>query len=157
GTFFADGRRILIEGTEPGHGNRLYVLDLSGGTPQPITPEGVTLTDGVHTVSPDGKFVAAIGPDDTARYYPLTASAAEARPIPGLSAGQGPVRWSRDGKSLFFWGFVVDVDSGRRHPWKEFRPPDPVIDHMNCILPGPDGKSYVYSYDRYVSDLFEIQ
>jgi len=157
GTFFADGRRILIEGTEPGHGNRLYVLDLSGGAPQPITPEGVTLTDGVHTVSPDGKFVAAMGSDDKARYYPLTASAGEARPIPGLSAGEGPVRWSRDGKSLFFWGFVVDVDSGRRHPWKEFRPPDPVIDNINCILPGPDGKSYVYSYGRYVSDLFEIQ
>jgi serine/threonine protein kinase/Tol biopolymer transport system component len=157
GTFFADGRRILIEGTEPGHGNRLYVLDLSGGAPQPVTPEGVTLTDGVHTVSPDGRFVATMGPDGTARYYPLTASAAQARPIPGLSPGEAPVRWSRDGKSLFFWGFLVDVDSGRRRPGKEFRAPDPVIDQINCILPGPDGKSYVYSYDRYTSDLFLVE
>jgi Tol biopolymer transport system component len=157
GTFFADSQRILIEGTERGHGNRLYVLDLSGGAPRPVTPEGVTLTDGVHTVSPDGRFVAAMGPDGTARYYPLTASAAQARQIPGLSAGEAPVRWSRDGKSLFFWGFTLDVDSDRRRPGKEFRPPDPAIDQIDYILPGPDGRSYVYSYDRYTSDLFLVE
>jgi eukaryotic-like serine/threonine-protein kinase len=158
GTFFADGKRILIEGTEPGHGNRLYVLELAGGQPRPVTREGINLTDGVHTISPDGKFVAAMGPDERAWFYPLdSASGEKARPIPGLSPGEGPVRWSSDGKTLFFWGFAVDVASGRRHAWKELRVPDPAAETMTGILPGPDGKSYVYGYSRYVSELFLIE
>jgi hypothetical protein len=57
------------------------------------------------------------------------------------------VRWSSDGKSLFLRRFVVDVASGRRRPWKDFVPPDPVVDKIDFILPGGDGKSYVYSYN----------
>ena len=123
-------------GTEAGHGNRLYVLDLTGGAPRPVTLEGVGLTDGVHTLSPDGKFVAAGGPDDRAWFYPLDgALGSEARPIPGLSPGEFPIRWSSDGKSLFFWGFALDVRSGRRRPWKEFRPPDPAVERLDGVIP----------------------
>jgi hypothetical protein len=158
GSFFADGKRVLIEGAEPGHGYRLYVLDLAGGAPRPVTPEGISLTDGVHTISPDGKFVAAMGPDKRAWIYPIDgASGAEARPIPGLSPGEGPVRWSSDGRTLFFWGFAVDVASGHRRPWKELRVPDPAVETVMFILPGGDGESYVYGYNRYVSELFLIE
>jgi hypothetical protein len=158
GTFFADGRRVLIEGAEPGHGYRLYELVLPSGPPKPVTPEGVSFTNGVHTLSPDGKFVAAMGPGNRAWFYPLDGgSGAEARPIPGLEPGEQPVRWSSDGKTLFFWGFALDLASGRRRAWKDFRLPDPAVDTMMFILPGPDGKSYVYGYNRYASELFLIE
>ena len=49
--WFPDGKRILFAGFEEGKGQRMYVQDLSGGAPRPITPEGVaeranTLTAG---------------------------------------------------------------------------------------------------------------
>lgn len=63
-----------------------HVLDLAGGLPGPATPEGISLTDGVHTTSPDGEFVAATGPDDKGWFYPLEgASGVEPRRIPGLA------------------------------------------------------------------------
>jgi serine/threonine protein kinase len=156
GCFFFDGRRILIEGVEEGHGNRLYVLDLAGGVPRPVTPEGVRLSDGMHTVSPDGLFVAAQGPDHQAWLYPLDASGGSARRLPGLSPYETPVRWSSDGKTLYFWDSTMDVPSGRKRPSKEPRPPDPSVDNITTILPGSDGKSYVYGYTRYVSELFLV-
>ena len=157
GSFFSDGRRILIEGVEKGHGNRLYVLDLAGGAPRPVTPDGVRLSDGMHTVSPDGLFVAAQGPDHQAWLYPLDASGGPARRLPGLSADETPVRWSSDGKTFYFWDFTMEVASGRKRAWKEPRPPDPAVDNITAILPGPDGKSYVYGYTRYVSELFLVE
>src|SRR5262249_48415835 len=51
--WFPDGRRFLISGNEPGHGSRLYVQDLSGGKPRPVTTEGVSFI--FQTISPDGK------------------------------------------------------------------------------------------------------
>ncbi len=157
GVFFSDGRRILIEGVEKGHGNRLYVLDLSGGAPRPVTPEGVRLSDGCQTISPDGLYVAAEGPDHWAWVYPLEKSSAPARRLSGISVGEIPVRWSSDGKTLYFWDFALDVESGKKRPWRQLRPPDPTVDGIFAILPGPDGKSYVYAYTRYVSELFLIE
>ncbi|HYM08419.1 MAG TPA: protein kinase, partial [Terriglobales bacterium] len=39
--WFPDGKRFVFSGNEPGKGVRLYTQDLSGGTPKPISPEGV--------------------------------------------------------------------------------------------------------------------
>ena len=39
--FFPDGRRILFVGNEKGRASRLFTVDLSGGKPRAITPEGV--------------------------------------------------------------------------------------------------------------------
>ena len=38
--FFPDGSRILMLGNQPGHGLRLWVLNVSGGTPSPSRPRG---------------------------------------------------------------------------------------------------------------------
>ncbi len=52
--FLPDGKRIVINGNEPGHPGRTYVVDVAGGKPVPVTPEGVYAT----LPSPDGKFLA---------------------------------------------------------------------------------------------------
>ncbi len=36
--WFPDGRHILIQGTEPGRGSRLFVQDLAGESPGPSAP-----------------------------------------------------------------------------------------------------------------------
>ena len=76
-----DGKQILLTASEAGHGSRLYLRDLSGGKPRAISPEGYRSFP--RTVSPDGKFVAARGPDQRLYLYPVAGG--EPSPIPGLT------------------------------------------------------------------------
>ncbi len=158
-TFFPDGRRILICGSEPGHGLRLYVEDLSGGKPHAITPEGVNLTG--HSISPDGKFVAAVGPDQRVAIYPTEPG--EPRPVQGLESYEIPIRWTPDGRSLYVGRpsgppahiDLVSIETGKRTPWKELRPPDPAgVEMVGPVRITPDGASYVYSYRRLLYELY---
>jgi eukaryotic-like serine/threonine-protein kinase len=98
--WFPDGKRIIFSGNAPGHGIRLYVQDLLGGKPQPITPEGVhTTTTTWPLPSPDGTLVAAIGLDQRGYLYPVAGG--EPRLIHGFTPGDAPIAWSADGRSLY--------------------------------------------------------
>ena len=70
-TWFPDSKRILFAGSEPGHGLRLYVQGIEGGKPAAdLGPEGISAALPGFAVSPDGKLVAAIGPDQQGRALP---------------------------------------------------------------------------------------
>jgi Tol biopolymer transport system component len=159
GNWFPDGKRILISGNEPGHGSRLFVVDLAGGAPKPISPEGVVFVG--QAVSPDGKSIAAWGPDGRIAVYP--AEPGEARPIPGITPEDVPIRWSADGRSLYVTRLsalpgiidLVDVTTGQRTEWKRFQPPDPSgVEQAGPAMIAPDGSTYVYSFRRNLGDLF---
>jgi len=92
--WFPDGRRIVLCGIEPGRASRVYVQEIPGGKPQPITPEGTHL----GIVSPDGKLVLARSSDGSWATYPIEGG--EPKPVPGLTAGDRTIRWSMDGRSL---------------------------------------------------------
>ena len=115
-SWFPDGRRLLVNGREPGRRLRSYVLDLAGGRPRPVTDED---TWGV-AISPDGELVAAIGLDGPISIWPVEGG--PSRPLPGSSPGDRPASWSGDGRSLWIFRrgevpariFSVDVATGRR-------------------------------------------
>ncbi len=159
GTFLPDGKRILVTGFENGRGKGLYVVDLAGGKPRPIGPEGAFFNNGAHGVSPDGKYVAAFGPDHAARLFPVDSGAeATALPIAGAAKGEEVVRWCADGRCVFVRGegwnvYRLDIQTGHRELWKSFSTADR---SQNVVLVTPDGKSYVYDYYRYRSHLFLI-
>jgi Tol biopolymer transport system component len=163
-TWFPDSRRILFAGSEPGHGLRLYVLGIEGGAPRPFGPEGISSALPGFAVSPDGRLVAAIGPDQKAMLIPVDGG--ETRTIEGVAEGEYPVRFSADGRSIFVWKREdvparisrVDVVTGRRHVWKELMPADPagIVRTVNALVT-PDGKGYAYCYDRLLSDLFLVE
>jgi WD40 repeat protein len=159
-----DGRSILFAGSEPGHGLRLWVQSVEGGKPRPITPEGITAALPGFAVSADGKLVAAIGPERKAMLFPLDGSSP--RPMPGLEAGEYPLRFTPDGRTLYVWKrgdvpvrvFRVDVETGRRELWKELLPADPAgVERISNVLVTPDGKGYAYCYARLLSDLFVVE
>lgn len=64
GQFLPDSNRILFDGHEAGHASRIYVTNLDGGQPRPISPEGFSLRG--HSLSPDGKRIAAVASDGIA-------------------------------------------------------------------------------------------
>jgi len=160
--WFSDGKRILVSGTEANRGARLYVQDIEDDKIQAVTPEG---TNGLSfALSPDGRQVAAIGPDEKGYLFPIPSG--DPQPIKGLEAGEVPVAWTADGHSLFVYRggdlpskvYRLDVVSGNRSLWKELMPPDPSgVEFVGPVLPTPDGKSYVYGYRRLLSDLYLVE
>ena len=55
--FLADGQRLMVNAKESGPTNRCYVLDLAGGKPKAVTPEGILCGPS----SPDSRFVVGVG------------------------------------------------------------------------------------------------
>jgi Tol biopolymer transport system component/predicted Ser/Thr protein kinase len=159
--WFPDGKHFLLSGNEAGHGARLYVQDLDGGNPHPVTPEG---TDSLtFSLSSDGRAVAAVGPDGKGYLYPIPSG--EPRPIRGLADGEVPVGWSADANVIYVYlpsdlpakVYRLNIDTGQRTLWKQLMPPDPAgVEYVGPILPTPDGKAYVYGYRRMLSDLYVV-
>jgi serine/threonine protein kinase/Tol biopolymer transport system component len=159
-----DSRSIVFAGSEPGHGVRLYVQDIDGGKPRPISPEGMTPALPGFVVSSDGKLVAAVGPQRKGALFPVDGG--EIRPIPSLAPGEYPLRFSPDDRSLYVWkrGDVparvtrIDLETGRREVWKDLLPADPAgVERISNVLVAPDGKSYAYCFARLLSDLFVVE
>ncbi len=159
--WFPDGKHFLFSGNEPDHGVRLYVQDREGGKPVAISPEG---TYGLaYLISPDGKEVAAVGPDQKGYLYPV--GGGDPRPIPSLAAGELPVAWSSDGRSIFVYRSaelpakvdLIELSTGKRTLWKELRPSDPAgVEFIGPILMTADAKTYVYGYRRLLTDLYVV-
>ncbi len=153
--FAPDGKRIVISGAESGRGSRLYVQDLPGGDPRPISAEGVRLPPNQpRLVSPDGEFVAALGPDQMIALYPLKGG--EPRPVVGIEAGFRPIGWTHRPGVLFVTPealtrrtpvFRHDVATGRREVWREVGPADPIGSPLTIrVQVTPDGSGYAYLY-----------
>lgn len=164
-SWFPDGRRILFAATQPGHRVRLYVQGIRGGGPQPVTPEGVghcgtAITPNTRAVSPDARFVIA-GAATTCALYPVEGG--EPRPIRGLEAGDQPVQWSSDGREIYVYRagspvgvWLLDPETGRRRLWKEIHRSNPGFDAAVLVRVTPDGRSYAYSWNRNLSELYLV-
>jgi Tol biopolymer transport system component len=156
-----DGKRIIFSAQEKGHGPRIYVQNLEGGKPRPVSPEGVRMPRSTSPLSPDGKLVVGIQGRGNASLYPLEGG--EVRPIAGLEEADWLVQWSADGRSLYvhrqrgipnIW--LLDLASGKRSLFKEIRPREPV-DGLRPLLLTRDGKSYVYGAWRALSELYVVE
>ncbi len=124
--WFPDGRRILFTGREAGRDLRSYIQDINEGPPRPLTPEN---TWGI-SISPDGEWTAAIGPNQAVSLWPVAGGAS--RTVNGTQPGDRPVAWSADARSLWLFRrgevpariFRVNVQSGQRELWKTLMPLD---------------------------------
>lgn len=156
------GKQILLTASESGHGSRLYLWDLSGGKPRAISPEGYRSFR--RAVSPDGKRVAALGPDQRPYLYPLAGG--EPSPIPGLTSEDTPLSWSADSRLLYVYRrrelpakvYRLDVATGHKELWKELMPFDAAgVTAISPPMVTPDGQSYAYAYIRTLSDLYLVE
>jgi hypothetical protein len=85
-------------------------------------------------------------------------------PVPGLNSGDRPIQWTADGRFLYvvrrdevpvrIW--VLDPATGSRTLFKEVSPAEPT-QNVWYFLITPDGQSYIYSYDRALSDLYLVE
>ena len=156
-----DGKNIFFNGKEAGHLQRTYAQSIEGGSPRPVTPEGVT---GI-LVSPDGQLLLARDLEEKKpiEVYPLNGS--EPRSIPGLELEDRVIRWGLDGRSLYVYRprerplklFKLNLATGQREPAKEIVPADlaGILGPVNVLIT-PDGRGYIYAFTRFLSDLYLV-
>ena len=163
GVVHPDGRHLLLQAREPGRGPRLYVQDLAGGSARPFTPEGYR-TLGIKALSPDGATVLVVGPDQKVYLYALAGG--EPRVPPGLTNLDNAVAWSEDMRSVYVVRRTerpsrvsrVDLATGKRDFIRELMPSDAAgVINVGPVLMLPDRKSYVFGYQRILSDLHVVQ
>ena len=160
--WFPDGKRFVLSGNEPGHGVRLYVQEVSSGTPKAISPEGVDAQN--FAVSPDSQFVVGIGPDQ--KGYLFSPAGADPRIINGMEEGDIPIAWSQDSRFIYLYRtgevpakvYRLELGTDKKTIWKEIAPLDPAgVSTIGPILMTPDGKTYVYGFHRQVGDLYLVE
>jgi len=157
-SFFPDGKRILLRGSESGRLPRLYALDIPSGAARALTPEGLSVNAEIR-ISPDGRTVFSSSDDGESVLYDVEGGPSQ--PIRGIPPNHRAIGWSADGKSLFVRSaeirplkvYRLDLAAGRLDLWKEFSVPDLGTGEIS-VIPTADGRSYVYGYTRYFSDLF---
>jgi Tol biopolymer transport system component len=160
GEFNADGSLVVVLASEEGRAERLYAIDMTGGAPRPISPEGASWP---FAVSPAGDAVATVFREQIV-LYPLDGS--EPRIVEKARDGERVVAWSSDGKALFVCarGRIsvdiarIEIATGTRALWHTIQPGDPAgIMDIFPVKITPDGERYVYGYRRYLSDLFVVR
>ncbi len=157
--WFPDGKRLLAAGFEEGKGPRVYVQDLAGGVPRPITPEGVAVR--ANTLTPDGKWITARLQEQLLQ-FPVDGG--EPQPVKGAEPEDRPLRWRNDGRVLFVRQgrlpariYALDTTSGQRTLLRAIGPRDTVgLDSVADIRVTPDGKSYAYVYIRALYALYQV-
>jgi WD40 repeat protein len=163
GQFFPDSKRLLFDGHEPGHASRVYVMNVDGGQPRPITPERFSLGTHPHSLSPDGKRIATVTSDGIAL---VSVDGGEPQPVRGSQSGDVPLRWAKDGNVLFLGRrgetacpvSRLDLQTGTRTPWKTFNPADVAgVVGVACPRISADEEHYVFGYIRNLSDLFLVE
>lgn len=161
-SWLPDAKSIVFNAKEPGHLLRTFVQSVDGGSPRPVTPEGITGA----LVSPDGQFLLAQDLEDKEpiAVYPLNGG--EPRPIPSLEREDRVIRWGLDGRSVYVYRprerplklFKLNVTTGKKEAAKEIVPADlaGILGPVNVLIT-PDGRGYLYAFTRSLSDLYLVR
>jgi Tol biopolymer transport system component len=154
-----DSKSIVFSSAAPGHSARSYLLDIAGGTPRALTPEGITGTN----ISPDGKSLLAVDGKRQRWLYPVAGG--EPQKINAvINPDERIMGFFPDGKSLRLRTATVpsqitrvDLTTGKRDPLQQIAPADPAgVQSLPVIKFSADGKSYAYSIGRLLSDLYVV-
>jgi hypothetical protein len=159
-----DGRIVLF-GTTPGAGHgRGYLLDPKSGPPRAFTaPDVEPVRYWAIPVSPDSTRVVARDVQGRLSAYRLDGGAPE--PIAGVSPLDVPLEWSADGTALLVarvqelpWRVRRhELASGRETPLTEIAPNQVAGVRLSQVFITPDGRSWVHSYSRLLTDLYLVK
>ncbi|PWT90619.1 MAG: hypothetical protein C5B54_06810, partial [Acidobacteria bacterium] len=127
---------------------------------QPITADSVAL----YAIPAGQNSVLACCKNHAAWLYHLDSGTSEQ--VRGLTEDDLAAQWTPDGHSIFVTErgtkplnvVLVNIETGQRTVWKQIAPSDPTgilsVDNFHIT---PDGKTYVYSVRRILSDLFLVK
>ena len=156
------GGKIVVLGPTATEGSRGYLFDPAGQVPRPFTPEGIVVIPGRQSIpaSPDGTGIVAQNADGAFVIYPIDGEDPE--PIARLGAGDFPIEWAEDGRSLYVgrqkgvaWQIRrLDLATGEATDWMEIVPTDPAGLRLSLVYVTPNGRYWLHSSSRLLTDLF---
>jgi len=155
--WFADGQQILLNASQGGQPEGLYVTDVNGSTPKQVMPGTIDWS----TVSPDGRFLSTT---QNGVWVVLSVADKKTKPIAGMQAGEFPIAWAEDSKHVFTQTIIptgitinkIDVESGKREPWRMVTPKDqvglrPMVTPTSIT---PDGRWMAITYRTQLGQLY---
>ncbi len=157
--FLPDGQQIIVNGNEPGHAVRTFVVQLAGGKPRAITPEGVTAS----IPSPDGRYVVGregSGPDLT--LFPIASGTPVSVRFP---TGLAPIRWSTDSRALYVYSAEeisvkierFEIATGKLTELRQVTPADRAgVVRIAPMVAAPDASEFAYTYYQTLSVLYVV-
>jgi eukaryotic-like serine/threonine-protein kinase len=153
-----DGKQIVFAGIAAGQAVRCFIQNVDGGKPRPITPEGTSACQ----VSPDGQSIAG-GDLHGFKLYPLDGG--PPRPVVGILPNEG-FAWTSDPQFVYaYQGHMIapvkiyrlNIATGQRQLFREITPSDEAgLFGMSKIVFSANGRAYVYSYVRQLSELYLV-
>jgi eukaryotic-like serine/threonine-protein kinase len=155
--WFPDGQHILLNASQGGQPEALYVTEGNGSAPKQVMPAVADWS----TVSPDGRFLSTT---QNGAWVVLSLADGKTKPIPGIQPGEFPVAWGEDSKHVFTQTITptgltinkVDVESGKRELWRVVAPTEPV-GLRPMITPTaitPDGRWMAFTYRTQLGQLY---
>ena len=157
--FLPDGQELVVNGDEPGHAARCYLVNLSSGRARAVTPEGLVC----GPIAPDGTFI--IGKGNNAGISAFPVGGGEARVLVAEKSNFNPVQWSQDGSFLYGYHvgefpskvYALNLATGVETPLRELKPGSPSgVVAIAPVVVSRDGKSFAYSYNQTLSVLYVV-
>ncbi|MFZ1010911.1 MAG: hypothetical protein WAN65_28990, partial [Candidatus Sulfotelmatobacter sp.] len=135
------------------------LVDLEGGKPIPITPEGIA----GGLISPDGRYVIRDVEVGSKFLAVCPVEGGPARPIPNLGPYFAAIRWSED--NSFVYGFFrnrvptelykVNLATGTKSLLQELQPESAGVVYISPVVVTPDGSRSAFTY-RQVSSVLSV-
>jgi serine/threonine protein kinase/Tol biopolymer transport system component len=156
-----DSRRLVLSGAEKGKQGRIWVQDIEGGLPKPVSKEGVRLC--AAPLTPEGKFCVGCS---GGKGFLVPLDGGELRVLPGFGPNDEVIAFSVDGRVAYVQvlGSVparvdqVDIATGKRAVWRTFQPSNMAgVTGMGPVSLTPDLKAYAYNYESLISEMFVLQ
>jgi len=157
--FFPGGQHIALNGSQTGHANRCYSVELSSGVAKPVTPEGVVC----GPLSPDGHSLVGTAADRSIAIYSLGGGSPQL--VPNFGTNFVAVQWTDDGTALYCYRpgefpsqvYRVEIATGKTQGVKELKPGVTAgVVMVAPIVVSRDGKYFAYSYNQTLSALYLI-
>jgi serine/threonine protein kinase/Tol biopolymer transport system component len=164
--FLPDSQKILLAARMASKG-RLYVTDILGSPPKPLTGDFASKSFDFLSVSPDGKSFAY---QRNGEWVVQSMETGIAKPIPAIDPGEYVVRWSTDNRTVFvvregqneLMLYRVELDSGKRELWQTLRPAFQVglvsmqNGYFGCDVDA-SGRTAAISYDTDLDVLYSAE
>ena len=156
--FLPDGKRVIVNGNQPGRPTRTFLLNLSGGKPRALTPEDVR----AGTPSPDEKYLVQYSPDRVLRLLPVAGGPPMPLPLP---AHYDVLQWSADSRSIYICRanevplgiYRMDLKTGKQTLVRDLAPPDRAgVISVAPVVMTPDATEFAYSYYQTLSALYVV-
>jgi len=154
-----DSRHIVFSALMEGHKPRVFVKDIQGGEPKPVTPEGISGS----LMTPDGSAVLVSDGQKSFWLWPLAGGSPKLLPMApteyavlGFAATPHTayVRKLSENTRIY----RIDLETGQTQLWREI----PVTDPAGLVAVGslkitPDGQSVAFQIRRDLSELYRVE